>query len=54
MAAHGRVLSSSPDPAGEPWDLDDPAELRRRYPRLAVLFPLPVGGDVAVWETARP
>ncbi|MGN9775273.1 DUF4240 domain-containing protein [Micromonospora sp. H33] len=54
VAAHGRVLSSSPDPADEQWDLDDPAELRHRYPRLAALFPLPAEGGVAVWETARP
>ncbi|WP_422734798.1 hypothetical protein ACN26Y_14095 [Micromonospora sp. WMMD558] len=32
----------------------DPAELRRRYPRLAVPFPLPAGAGTGVWETARP
>ncbi|KAB8186276.1 DUF4240 domain-containing protein [Nonomuraea phyllanthi] len=26
------------DPAGEPWDLSNPEEIRRRGPRLAALF----------------
>ncbi|MGN9809077.1 DUF4240 domain-containing protein [Micromonospora sp. BQ11] len=56
-AARGRELGVSPDPTDEEWDLDDPAELRRRYPRLATMFPLPAHEDrtgVGVWETARP
>ncbi|MGC5021935.1 hypothetical protein [Micromonospora sp. DT47] len=38
----------------ERWDLEDPAELVRRYPRLAAMSPLPGRGRERVWETARP
>ncbi|MEU2613544.1 DUF4240 domain-containing protein [Micromonospora sp. NPDC007271] len=55
--ARGRELGCSPDPRDEEWDLHDPTELGRRYPRLATMFPLPSARRVAgrsVWETARP
>ncbi|TWJ20027.1 DUF4240 domain-containing protein [Micromonospora endolithica] len=57
VEARGRELRASPDPADEEWDLDDPAELRRRYPRLAAMFRLPAEESepgVGVWETASP
>jgi len=30
----------SPDPAGEDWDFEDPAQCARRLPRLTALFPV--------------
>ncbi|MCY1138444.1 DUF4240 domain-containing protein [Actinoplanes sp. Pm04-4] len=39
LEARGVRLLSSPDPQDEPFDLDDPAEQLRRYPRLTALVP---------------
>jgi hypothetical protein len=54
VEARGRELSSSPQPADDEWDVTDPAELARRYPRLAALFPLPGRSRERIWETATP
>ncbi|MFJ6199680.1 DUF4240 domain-containing protein [Micromonospora sp. NPDC092111] len=54
VEAGGIELSASPDPVDEEWDVHDRAELARRYPRLAGMFPLPARGREWVWETARP
>jgi hypothetical protein len=39
LEARGVRLLSSPDPQDEQFDLDDPAEQLRRYPRLTALVP---------------
>ncbi|MFC4019882.1 DUF4240 domain-containing protein [Micromonospora sp. GCM10011542] len=54
VEARGRELRLSPDPSDERWDLCDPAELARRYPRLVALFPLVPGVRGGICETARP
>ncbi|MFR9777291.1 DUF4240 domain-containing protein [Micromonospora sp. MS34] len=54
VEARGVELRSSPDPVDEEWDVNDPAELAHRYPRLAALFPLPREKRRSVCETARP
>ncbi len=41
LEARGLVFGSSPDPQDPSFDLDDPAEQFRRYPRLTALFPVP-------------
>ncbi|RIW47318.1 DUF4240 domain-containing protein [Micromonospora endophytica] len=37
--ARGHELSLSPDPTDKEWDLADPVEVARRFPRLVALFP---------------
>lgn len=54
LAARGRDVSMSPDPQDPEWELADPDELTRRFPRLVELFPLPDRRPWSVWETARP
>ncbi|MET8838190.1 DUF4240 domain-containing protein [Micromonospora sp. NPDC004540] len=54
IEARDRELSCRPRPEDERWDVRDAAELARRYPRLAALFPLPHRSGGSVWETARP
>ncbi|MEU5726014.1 DUF4240 domain-containing protein [Micromonospora sp. NPDC047738] len=54
VSARGRELRSSPQPGDEAWAVSDLAELSRRYPRLAALFPLSGRGRGSVWETATP
>ncbi|HXT91371.1 MAG TPA: DUF4240 domain-containing protein [Trebonia sp.] len=39
LRARGQRRPSSPAPTDRPWRFDDPAELRRRLPRLTRLFP---------------
>lgn len=39
VEARGHDVPEDPDPTGDAWDYDDPAELRRRLPRLSGLFP---------------
>jgi hypothetical protein len=38
--ARGEQFRSSPDPAGDWWDVEDPAEAERWLPRLSWMFPL--------------
>ncbi|MEU5877724.1 DUF4240 domain-containing protein [Spirillospora sp. NPDC047279] len=40
MEARGHLSGSDPDPSGERWDFEDPAEAARRLPRLSTVFPL--------------
>ncbi|GII20559.1 hypothetical protein Pme01_01560 [Planosporangium mesophilum] len=40
LEARGHDSSLSPEPAGERWDFEDTAEVARRFPRLARMFPL--------------
>jgi hypothetical protein len=40
LDARGWQSLSSPQPTGEPFDLEDESQARQRYPRLAVMFPL--------------
>lgn len=39
LAERGLRSGSVPAPAGRPWDFDDGAEIQRRLPRLAEMFP---------------
>lgn len=42
LEARGLLFRSSPEPSDPPFDLGDPSERRRRYPRLCALFdPVP-------------
>ncbi|RAS69796.1 uncharacterized protein DUF4240 [Lentzea atacamensis] len=38
LASCGQRVLVSPEPAGEPWDFADPAEISARIPRLGALF----------------
>ena len=38
LASRGSRVLVSPEPAGEPWDFADPAEISARIPRLGALF----------------
>jgi Protein of unknown function (DUF4240) len=40
MEAQGHHSPSDPDPTGERWDFEDPAEAALRLPRLSWMFPL--------------
>jgi hypothetical protein len=40
MEAQGHHSPSDPDPTGERWDFEDPAEAAQRLPRLSWMFPL--------------
>ena len=39
LAERGLRSPSVPAPADRPWDFDSPAEIRRRLPRIADMFP---------------
>lgn len=39
LAARGHHRPSDPNPTGQPWNSDSLAEIQRRLPRLAALFP---------------
>ena len=39
LQARGHRSRADPRDPGQWWDIDDPAEARRRYPKLAQLFP---------------
>ncbi len=39
LAERGDRTPSGPAPADPVWDFDSPAEIRRRLPRLADMFP---------------
>ena len=39
LAARGLRSPQDPAPADRPWDFDSPAEIRRRLPRIAEMFP---------------
>jgi hypothetical protein len=45
MEARGHHSGHDPDPSGDRWDFDDPAEARRRLPRLSQVFPLTGRGE---------
>jgi len=40
MEARGHHSPTDPNPTGEDWEVEDPAEAARRLPRLSRLFPL--------------
>lgn len=40
MEARGHHSGHDPDPTGDRWDFEDPAEAGRRLPRLSQIFPL--------------
>jgi Protein of unknown function (DUF4240) len=40
MEPRGHHSPSDPDPTGQRWDFEDPAEAARRLPRLSWMFPL--------------
>lgn len=40
LSAAGASGQASPEPSGESWDFEDPAENARRLPKVSALFPL--------------
>jgi hypothetical protein len=40
LAERGLRSPEDPAPADRPWDFEDRAEIQRRLPRLAEMFPL--------------
>ena len=40
MEAQGHHSPTDPDPTGQSWDFEDPAEAAQRLPRLSWMFPL--------------
>ena len=39
LAERGLRSPQDPAPADRPWDFDSPAEIQRRLPRIAEMFP---------------
>ncbi|MCM0674719.1 DUF4240 domain-containing protein [Micromonospora phytophila] len=54
VEARGRARSELPDPVDEAWDLDEPEEVARRYPKLVALLLLGDGSGRPVCQTAKP